>query len=97
MAQYTEYPMSWNGIEIVVRHCPSWIASTDTLLVQHIELHTGNRDPLPVTETGYRSHFLTGADVLAAFDHDPVAYVVAWLDHEARAQGWQPDRQMSLF
>lgn len=55
--------------------------------------------PLPMTETGYRSHFLPAAAVVEA--SAPVAYVRAWLDHEARSPAWRQRadaaRQMTLF
>ena len=35
---------------------------------------------LPITETGYRSHFLAATEVIAA--GGPVRYVLAWLDRE---------------
>ena len=54
---------------------------------------------LPVTETGYRSHFLPAATV-EEFG-GPESYVSAWLDHEAKSPDWKKRkdaaRQMSLF
>ena len=43
--------------------------------------------PLPITETGYRSHFPHPADV----EHlgGPVAYVEAWLDAMAQSKAWR--------
>ena len=42
---------------------------------------------LPVTETGYRSHFIAAAELAAA--GGPARYVLAWLDREARTKRWQ--------
>jgi hypothetical protein len=97
MSQYSDHQITWQGIHITVRHCPRWLSSSADYHVQHIELHVADKEPLPVTETGYRSHFLCGEDALSAFNNDPVAFVTAWLDHEAKARGWQRDRQLSLF
>jgi len=94
---YTEHQLIWQGIPITVRYCPSWLTSGPDLPVQHIELHSENRVPLPVTGTGYRSQFLSGSDPLAEYGNDPLAYVTAWLDHECETQNWSAERQLSLF
>lgn len=55
--------------------------------------------PLPVTETGYRSHFTSREAVEA--EGGPVAYARKWLDCEAMSDAWKAReaaaRQMSLF
>jgi len=54
---------------------------------------------LPITETGYRSHF-HHEEALAEYS-DAKAYVLAWLDHEARSSKWKAyvenQQQLSLF
>jgi hypothetical protein len=54
---------------------------------------------IPVTDTGYRSHFL--APGVAERAGGPVAYVKAWLDEAAKCPAWQrkdfQSRQLSLF
>ena len=50
--------------------------------------------PLPVTETGYRSHFIPAGTV--AEHGGAVAFVTAWLEHEAARTGWS-GAQLSLF
>ena len=95
--EYQEYLLVWRGIAIKVRHCPSWLSSSAELPVQHIELYVEDREPLPITETGYKSHFLCGAGALTDYDDDPVAFVTAWLEHEAKTQSWSAERQLSLF
>jgi len=58
-----------------------------------------DRAVLPVTETGYRSHFVPREEVEAL--GGPVAYARAWLDHAARSPAWAAhmaaSRQLSLF
>jgi len=67
----------------------------------HIELRTVEpaKAPLPVTETGYRSHFVH-AELVAEYQ-SPVAFVQAWLDHAATENNWKQTevaaRQFSLF
>jgi uncharacterized membrane-anchored protein len=44
------------------------------------------RAPLPITDTGYRSHFLLAGIVEEA--GGPAAYVRCWLDEAARHPRW---------
>ena len=92
---YTERHINWRGTAITVRHCRNWSSAFDT--VQHIEVIAERKEPLPITESGYRSHFVMGDEQLAEFDGCPVAYVVAWMDHTAKSKKWQPKLQGELF
>ncbi|WP_323772155.1 hypothetical protein [Antarctobacter sp.] len=101
-AEYEIYQMTWRDIAVEIRHCPSWFSvPEDGFVTQHIEIRSAEKRLLPITETGYRSHFLNGADALAEFDHDPVAFVFWWLDEAAKDPSWtrmeEDDRQGSLF
>lgn len=84
----------WNGIKIMITHTPNYCG-----VVDHIELHVENRERIPVTETGYRSHFLHES-VIEPYG-SALAFVQAWLDHEALDPEWRAyelaSRQMSLF
>jgi hypothetical protein len=55
--------------------------------------------PLPITETGYRSHFIAASAIAAA--GGPVDYVDVWLTVESDAPAWrereQATRQLALF
>jgi hypothetical protein len=57
------------------------------------------RAPLPITETGYRSHFISKDMIEAA--GGPETYVEAWLNDAATSRGWieqEADiRQYALF
>lgn len=101
-AEYEEHTVTWRGIELEIRHCHNWLPNNASPFVtQHIEIRSADKRLLPITETGYRSHFLNGAEALAEFDHDPVAFVLWWLDEAAKDPSWQrrefEDRQGSLF
>jgi hypothetical protein len=54
---------------------------------------------LPITDTGYRSHFTHPSDVEDA--GGPVAFVRAWLDEAAKDGKWlrkmEAKRQLDLF
>lgn len=96
--EYEVYRLEWLGIGITIRHCRAWFQSdADDFVTQHVEVISDGRVGLPITGTGYRSHFLNGDDALAGFDNDPVTFVLAWLDEAARSPEWQAGRQLSLF
>ena len=84
----------WRGIGMEIIHVTGCFSGMD-----HIEIHTENRTPIPITETGYKSHFFpTGG--LGEFE-TAVDYVRAWLEHEAKSKAWKvqefASRQLSLF
>ncbi|MBE0613793.1 MAG: hypothetical protein IH604_09030 [Burkholderiales bacterium] len=100
--QYETHRAEWQGIALEIRYCPSWSGSYEEIYgypLAHLEIESANREPLPITETGYLSHF-TGSELIAA-EGGPVAYAVAWLDYEADSAAWkrlQAEReQLSLF
>ncbi len=73
----------------------------DGFITQHIEIRSQDKRILPITETGYRSHFMNGSEALAEFNHDPVEFVLWWLEEAAKDPNWkrreEADRQGSLF
>lgn len=73
----------------------------DGFVNQHIETRSEGKRILPITETGYRSHFMNGAEALTAFNYDPVEFVLAWLDEAAEDPAWkrraEAVRQRTLF
>lgn len=87
----------WQGIEIEARYSPcKWG------VIAHLEIESIQppRAPLPVTETGYRSHFHPCGTV-EANGGDVVAQVIAWLDEAAASPQWrqyaEASRQGELF
>ena len=83
----------WEGIEIVLSHNAQLFGGP----FDHLELHAKER--LPVTETGYRSHFIHPKEL--ALWESPEAFVLDWLNDAARHPNWQEycrkSRQLSLF
>ncbi|WP_235829803.1 hypothetical protein [Frigidibacter oleivorans] len=63
-------------------------------MAEHVKLRSDGNAPLPVTETGYRSHCVP-AGAVAEYG-GAVVFVTAWLDHEAARDGWS-GAQLSLF
>lgn len=91
------YRFTWQGIEIEAIYTPlKWS------VIAHLEIRSINpeRAPLPITETGYRSHFHQPGTI-EAHGGDVVAQVIAWLDEEAAKPDWkrhvEARRQGSLF
>lgn len=55
----------------------------------HVEVESiaPRKAPLPITETGYRSHFIAPLELVNA--GGPVTLITAWLDREAWSKPWQ--------
>lgn len=75
----------WNNIKITVL----LNMSNFTTYVDHLELITENKQPLPVTETGYRSHFFKIKNCIPK-NTTVLEWIYQWLDHEAKSnKKWQ--------
>jgi hypothetical protein len=94
-----QYRFEWNGILLELIYEPQWLGIDENLAHLSVTSIRPERTPLPITETGYRSHFVAAADVDSA--GGPVAYVEAWLTAESRTLAWrareQAARQFTLF
>lgn len=88
----------WRDITIRVACERPWLGHGDTAHLV-IEAISPKKTVIPITETGYRSHFLSIEELDAA--GGPVAFVRAWLDMEAKSRRWREldaaSRQFSLF
>jgi hypothetical protein len=76
ISNYDIIRKSWNGIEFEIRWNPDYVAFDDGGSMAHLEIESLDRSPLPVTETGYRSHFIHEAEVSRFGGAE--AYVDAW-------------------
>jgi hypothetical protein len=94
----TKKRFDWNGVRIEVVYEPEWLGDGE---LAHIEIRSlvPPKAPLPITETGYRSHFTTPSVIDEA--GGSVAFVREWLDIEAATPRWRrleaAARQLSLF
>jgi hypothetical protein len=70
---YEAHSLEWRGQSLTVRWCPQWSGD----LTAHLEIVSSDRRRHPISETGYRSHFVPRAYVEEA--GGPAAYVAAWL------------------
>ncbi|MGP1354060.1 MAG: hypothetical protein ACTS1Z_12125 [Parasphingopyxis sp.] len=87
----------WQGIALSISYCPSWSASHKEAYgfdMAHIEVRCDDR-PLPITDTGYRSHFIARPNVEKQGGVE--AFVRKWLDESAKETGWTGQHQLALF
>lgn len=93
---YDVIKADWRGIGLTIRYHPTWSEAGG---VAHLEIIADDRQILPITETGYKSHFLY-PDEMKDFE-SPVALVIDWLEHEGGTERWKrreaEAKQMSLF
>ncbi|MBB92998.1 MAG: hypothetical protein CML68_04450 [Rhodobacteraceae bacterium] len=99
--QIETFAASWNGIQLEISWEPNWLGLEDLyeIAAAHLQVRSSGSELLPITETGYRSHFTSRAAVEAA--RGPVEYVLAWLDAAADSPAWHRKtaaaRQLTLF
>lgn len=97
---YETHQFSWRGITIEARYDPDWLEHGSTA---HLEIRALNprRAPLPITETGYLSHFHTRGIIEDSYGGDVIAAVTEWLDEAAKSTSWKAKeaaaRQGDLF
>lgn len=93
------HKVTWEGIEIEARYTPQKFGG----VIAHLELEAINppRARLPMTETGYRSHFHPIGTIESDCNSDVVACVHEWLNQEAKSKKWQDymedSKQFTLF
>ncbi len=83
----------WEGVEITVSIVTGWPIAEYC----HIEIYC--EEKLPITATGYRSHFMV-LKKLEPYDSH-IEFVTNWLDENALSKEWQANveqsRQGDLF
>lgn len=92
----------WRGIAVSVGFCPDWSMAFRSIYgrpLAHLGICREGGGPLPITETGSRSHFTSMAEIEDR--GGPEAFVRAWLDAAAGQPEWKKRqeqwRQPSLF
>lgn len=78
-------PVTAETVHIRITHARDYLVTgTDHIEVESIK---PKKAPLPITATGYLSHFIPALQLINA--GGPVTFVTAWIDHEARGKSWQ--------
>lgn len=77
------FSLTWRGTMLSIRHTPKYFGHAD-----HVEITVKKPRTaiLPITETGYRSHFIDPDDLARA--GGAVLFVQAWLEREAESKTW---------
>jgi hypothetical protein len=77
-------PVTSDVVRIRITHARDYLSSGN----DHVEVESikPKKAPLPITETGYRSHFMAPLDLINA--GGPVAFVAAWIEQEAKGKAW---------
>jgi hypothetical protein len=78
-------PVTGKTVRVRVSHSRDYLGQSQ----DHIEVESivPKKAPLPITETGYRSHFVPPLELVN--EGGPVTFVTAWLDREAKSKDWQ--------
>jgi plasmid stabilization system protein ParE len=86
----TRYEINWRNpvtaetVRIRITHARDYLVQgTDHIEVESI---MPKKAQLPVTATGYLSHFIPALQLINA--GGPVTFVTAWIDNEARGKTW---------
>jgi len=88
---YQTYRLTWEGIDIEARYDPAYCKD----VIAHLEIETlePERARLPITHTGYRSHFHPIGMIERDYSGDVIAAVTAWLNKEAQSKVWREYRE----
>ena len=78
-------PVTGTNVRVRITHSRDYLGQSQ----DHIEVESvvPKKAPLPITDTGYRSHFLSPLELIN--DGGPVTFVTAWIDREAMGKTWQ--------
>jgi len=87
--------IEWQGRTIRLCYKPRYAFEID-----HVEIRALDKEALPITETGYLSHFFGPAEPPLMLG-EVTEMVIGWLDQEATSRHWratqEAKRQLSLF
>lgn len=102
MAKYIIHHTQWQEIPLEVHFCEIWSKAVSENYGEnfsHLEIHQPDKIRLPITQTGYLSHFVFASRVNE--EGTPVDYVHKWLDEAAKSNEWKEylrnSKQLTLF
>jgi len=91
----TNITFEWEGRSIRLSYHPRYLD-----IIDHLEIRSVEGEPLPITETGYKSHFFGPVEPVMSID-EVIEMVRRWLYKEAASAQWQTylqqSTQLSLF
>lgn len=77
--------LTWRHARLEITHTRDYLEKGHDHIEVAVKAPKGA--PIPITETGYRSHFLPASEIESA--GGVVPFVAAWLDREATTKAWQ--------
>ena len=97
------FRIDWQGIALSVEFEEHWlgIRREGPFAIAHFQVRVlaPSDARIPITETGYRSHFVP-RELVAEYG-GPMAFVLAWLDEAAETTAWKESveqvRQLRLL
>jgi len=93
------FALQWQGIDIEITYYPFRFTIGEGEYMAHAELRTENREPLPITQTGYLSHHFPSRVELC--EEELIGLFRGWLDEEAAKPEWIEEqegrKQLCLF
>jgi len=98
------HSLDWRDVRVEIHYRSDWSPAYREVYGQPLSLLEvrsvePERAPLPITDSGYRSHFTVAEEIESA--GGPVLFVQSALDEAAEDPGWieceAAARQMSLF
>jgi hypothetical protein len=102
-AQKTNLTLIWEDINIQVIFNPDYSKSYKQITghrLAHLQIKADQK--IPISETGYRSHFTAASDI--EYYGTPIDFVKAWLVAASKKKDWilykkekQQAQQLSLF
>lgn len=100
MSEKQTHQMDWQGIALSVTYDPEpWKSFREVYGWPLAHLSIKAPCPIPISVTGYQSRYIAASLVEA--EGGPVAFMVAWMDHEAQRPEWKAQQaataQLSLF
>ena len=92
----------WNGIAIDISYDPDYSNAFREIYgrtLAHLEIRAEDRQKLPMTETGFRSHFIHASAIEGYGGAEK--FILDWLEHEAKSKEWKDyfdrSKQLTLF
>jgi hypothetical protein len=99
MNERQTFEARWQGIPLSVSYAEPWTSFRAVYGYALAHVTVTASCPLPITDTGFQSVYIAAREIEA--EGGPVAFVLAWLDHDAALPAWQAQReqarQFSLF
>lgn len=100
--EYKTLSLIWREVAITVRYCDDWSRGHYQIhgsKMTHTEIIRDDGKQLPITDSGYRSHFM---DITHLDKYNGILdYVTRWLDHQAQSKKWKAyvadQGQLKLF